>query len=148
EQEPQQQRPRRGQQGQQGHYQQGRTAAETTVLAPHRSPPSPSPGWPNEGSNLLRSDRKLKTKFAEPILSEKGAHPSRLKTFKTSADNPTNPVNVEKIGAINPASAVKAAGVGPPGTDRVGRVEPQPIPLPAHISRVANTPKVSKAGTK
>ncbi|CAM9228108.1 unnamed protein product, partial [Ectocarpus sp. 6 AP-2014] len=148
EQQPQQQRPRRRQQGQQGHYQQGRTAAETSAPAPHRSPPPPSPGWPNEGSNRLRSDRKLKTKFAEPIVPEKGAHTSRLKTFKTGADNATNPVNVEKIGAINPASAVKAAGVGPPGTDRVGRVEPQPIPLPADISRVANTPKVSKAGTK
>ncbi|CAM9358231.1 unnamed protein product [Ectocarpus sp. 12 AP-2014] len=153
EQPPQQQQPRRRQQGQQRHYQQRRTAAETTASEtttplPHRSPPPPSPGWPNEGSNLLRSHRKLFTKFAESILSAEGAHPSRLKTYKTSADNPTKPIDVEKIGVIIPASAVKAAGVGPPGTDGVGRVEPQPIPLPAHIGRVANTPNVTKAGTK
>lgn len=147
EQEPQQQQPRRRKQGQERHYQQGRTAAETTAPSPHQSPPPPSPGRPNEGSNLLRSDRKLKTKFAEPILSAEGAHSARLKTYKTSADNPTKPINVEKIGSTNPASAVKAASIGPPGTDRVGRVQPQPIPLPAHINRVANTPKVTKAGT-
>ncbi|CAM9641801.1 unnamed protein product, partial [Ectocarpus sp. 4 AP-2014] len=148
EQPPQQQQPRGRQQGQQRQYQQGRTAAETTAPSPHRSPPPPPPGWPNEGSNLLRSHRKLKNKSAEPILSAEGAHPSRLKTSKTSAENSTKPIDVEKFGAINPASAVKAAGVGPPGTDRVGRVESQPIPFPAHISRVANTPKVPKAGTK
>lgn len=48
---------------------------------------------------------------------------------------------------MNPASAVKAADVEPPETGKAVRMEPQPIPLPARISRVANTPTVSKPRT-
>ncbi|CAN0091961.1 unnamed protein product, partial [Ectocarpus fasciculatus] len=147
EQEPQQQRPRRRQQGQR-QRQQGRTTAETPAPSPHRSPPPPSPGWPNKGSSLLPSDRKLKTKFAEPKMSAEGVRPSRLNANKPSAGIPTKPIHVEQIGAVDPALAVKAADVEPPGTDRVGRMEPQPIPLPARIGRVAHTPTVTKAGTK